>query len=243
MREKMSNQDRNKNISESALVINSKLSDSVKVYKDARVKECTMGNSSSVGDHTKMDFSRVEDYVRIDRFNHLFHAKLGRHSYTGQNTVIMHADIGRFCSISWGVTIGPANHSYDRISTHSFVYNAVDGLRPDNKEEAYNRFTTKCTIGNDVWIGTGATILRDVEIGNGAIVGAGAVVTKDVPPYAIVTGIPAKIIKYRFPEEIIEKLLELKWWNWDDETIRENYEYFAEKVSLERLCELEKRIR
>lgn len=239
----MNNQEINRNIAESALIINSELENSAKVYKDARVKESRMGHFSSVGDHTKMDFSTIDDYVRVDRFNHLFHAKLGCHSYTGQNTVIMHAEIGKFCSVSWGVTIGPANHSYERISTHSFLYNSVDGLRPENEEAAYDRFTTKCIIGNDVWIGTGATILRNVNIGSGAIVGAGAVVTKDVPPYAIAVGVPAKIVKYRFSDEIIEKLLRLEWWNWDDEMIRENYEYFAEKVSEERLCELEMRIR
>lgn len=229
-------------ISETSLIINSELHSPVSVYKDTRVKESSMGQHSSVGDHTKMDYSQLEDYVRIDRFNHLFHAKLGRHSYTGQNTVIMHADIGAFCSISWSVTIGPANHSYNRISTHSFLYNQVDGLRPEGLEAPYDRFASKCRIGNDVWIGTGSVILRDVEIGDGAVVAAGAVVTRDVPPYAIVAGVPARVIKYRFSEEIIDKLQKIQWWNLDDELIRRNYSFFTQEVSLEMLETMEKRL-
>ena len=225
-----------------ALIIDSKLHETTKIYKDVRVKESQLGRNTSVGDHTKMDFSNIDDYVRIDRFNHLYYANLGRHSYTGQNTVIMHAEIGKFCSISWGVTIGPANHSYHRISTHSFLYNEVEGLRPKWEEAAYDRFASKCKVGNDVWIGADATILRDLEIGNGAIVASGAVVTKNVPSYAIVGGVPARIIKYRFPQEIIKKLQNLKWWDWDDEMISQYYEYFAEELTIERLEELEKKV-
>ncbi len=225
---------------ESVKIIDSILDDTVKIYKDIRIKGSKIEKNSSVGDHAKIDFSTLKDYVRIDRFNHLYYTNMGRHSYTGQNTVVMHANVGNFCSISWGVTIGPANHSYERMSTHSFLYNDVDGLRPESAEAAYDRFEKQCKIGNDVWIGAGATVLRNVEIGDGAIVASGAVVTKNVPPYAIVAGIPAKIIKYRFSEEIINQLLEIEWWNWEDKKIYDNYEYFAEKITKERLAELKK---
>ena len=232
----------NEETADSSVIIDSKVDVSAQIYKDVRVKKSQVGNWCSVGDHTKMDFSQIDEYVRIDRFNHLYYANIGRRSYTGQNTVIMHTKIGAFCSIAWGVTIGPANHSYDRISTHSFLYNNVDGIRPENEDVAYDRFSEKCELGNDVWIGAGATILRDVVIGDGAIVASGAVVTKDVPPYAIVAGVPAKVIKYRFSDEIIQKLLEMQWWNQKDNFIRDNYRFFSEKVTLEKLLELEKRI-
>lgn len=229
-------------IADSALLINSEVGDYTAVYKDARIKESKTGEHASIGDHTRVDFSNLGDYVRIDRLNHLYYASLGRRSYTGQNTVIMHANIGAFCSLSWSVTIGPANHSYDRLTTHSFLYNDVDNLRPEDYDQAYNRFHAKCEIGNDVWIGTGATVLRDVCIGDGAVVAAGAVVTKNVPPYAIVGGVPAKIIKYRFSEEIIQRLIKIQWWNKNDAFIRKYYSCFSEEVTLERLKELEERM-
>lgn len=227
----------NEETADSSVIIDSKVDVSAQIYKDVRVKKSQVGKRCSVGDHTKMDFSKIDEYVRIDRFNHLYYANIGRRSYTGQNTVIMHTNIGAFCSIAWGVTIGPANHSYDRISTHSFLYNNVDGIRPENEEAAYDRFSEKCELGNDVWIGAGAIILRNVVIGDGAIVASGAVVTKDIPPYAIVAGVPAKVIKYRFSDEIIQKLLEMQWWNQKDDFIRDNYRFFSEKVTSEKLLE------
>lgn len=232
----------NEETADSSVIIDSEVDVSAQIYKDARVKNSQVGKRCSVGDHTKMDFSKIDEYVRIDRFNHIYYTNIGRRSYTGQNTVIMHTNIGAFCSIAWGVTIGPANHSYDRISTHSFLYNNVDGIRPENEEAAYDRFSEKCELGNDVWIGAGAIILRNVVIGDGAIVASGAVVTKDIPPYAIVAGVPAKVIKYRFSDEIIQKLIEMQWWNQKDNFIRDNYKFFSEKVTSEKLLELEKRI-
>lgn len=90
-------------------------------------------------------------------------------------------------------------------------------------------------IGHDVWIGCNATILRGVTVGCGAVIGANALVNKDVPPYAIVGGVPARIIKYRFEKEIIEKLMTLEWWNWNVEKIRKNRHIFTNKVKLENL--------
>lgn len=116
--------------------------------------------------------------------------------------------IGKFCSFGKGVKVITQNHPYNVISTHPYFYESKFGyLENDN-------LLPSCTeIGNDVWIGDSAIILPGCKtIGNGAIIGAGSVVTKNVPDYAIVAGNPAKIIKYRFSEEMIEKLLSEKWW-------------------------------
>lgn len=139
---------------------------------------------------------------------------IGDYSYVGGNSHIQYAEIGKFCSIGPEVRIGLGKHPLHLKSTHPGFYDidsSYYGITPEynNPEPEYE----KITVGNDVWIGCRAMILDGVTIGDGAIIAAGAVVTKDVPPYAIVGGVPAKIIKYRFQPEKIEELLESEWWN------------------------------
>ncbi len=221
-----------------AEVFGSSLLDGAQVFRMARVKNSQMGRHTSLGDCSRLDDSVLHDYARIDRYNHLFHAILGEHSYTGPQTVIMHATIGRFTSISWGVTIGGAEHDCNRLTTHSFLYNNHDKLRPEGLP-AYDRFASKCEVGSDVWIAANATINRDVTVGDGSVIGANAVVTKDVPPYAIVAGVPARIIRFRFPEEFIQRLLQIQWWNFPDEIIRRHFQLFKEYPTNETLAALE----
>ncbi|MBH0057940.1 CatB-related O-acetyltransferase [Pseudoalteromonas sp. SWXJZ94C] len=137
----------------------------------------------------------------------------------------MHSVIGKFCSISWGVTIGAGEHDYNKLTTHDFLYNRNCDL--NNGQESYDRFEKKLSIGNDVWIGANSTIIRGVVISNGAIIGANSVVTKDVPAYAIVAGCPAKLVKFRFPKDIILRLEKLNWWDLPPEIIKNKFESFA----------------
>lgn len=128
--------------------------------------------------------------------------------------------IGKYCSIAAGVVIMlGGEHYYERVSTYPFNKKFLK-----NFDEAIKDRKTKggVTIGNDVWIGRNALILSGVKIGDGAVIGAAAVVTKDVPPYAIVAGNPAKIIRYRFDEATINAIIKLDWWNWPDEKVRIN---------------------
>lgn len=129
-------------------------------------------------------------------------SKIGKNTFIGKNVTITKATIGNYCSIAPHVSIGPGEHDLSRISTASLVY-----------DDPYSELTEKpVTIGNDVWIGTHVVILRGVSIGNGAVVGAGSVVTKDIPAFAVVAGVPAKIIKYRFNKEQIGLIEKSKWW-------------------------------
>ena len=199
------------------------ISDSAKIYKEAKVIDSQIGDGCSVGDLSKVEASELDAFVRIDRLNYIFGSSLGRHSYTGSNTKIINASVGAFCAISWNVTIGGGDHDYTRFTNHSFLYDNAGTLRPEGEKPLYDRFKDPVVIGNDVWIGTGAIILRGVTVGDGAVIGAGSVVTKDVPPYAIVAGNPARVIKYRFDEAVIKRIQASKWWEMSDEDIRERY--------------------
>ncbi|WP_157981048.1 DapH/DapD/GlmU-related protein [Pseudidiomarina insulisalsae] len=202
------------------------------------MKQSTLGEGCVVGNFSRVDYTELAHKTRIDRNNHIFQAKLGRFSYTGINTVIMHATIGDFTSISWNVSIGGADHDYQRMTQHSFLYSDHDGIRPPEQAIAYDRFTKPITIGSDVWIAAGAVITRGVTIGHGAAIGANAVITRDVEPYTIVVGAPAKAIKKRFSDEIIAALLELQWWNWPVEKIKQHYDLLANKPELSALQQL-----
>lgn len=130
---------------------------------------------------------------------------VGSYTYIGLYTLISKTSIGRYNSIANNVNIGHGEHPLNLISTSSFL-----------NETSYETLTERpCTIEHDVWIGSGATIRRGVTLGIGCVVGANAFVNKDVPPYAVVAGVPAEIIKYRFNEEKIAILLQSKWWELD----------------------------
>lgn len=149
--------------------------------------------------------------------------QLGDYSYISKNSNISNCTIGKFCSIGPNFCCGLGIHPTNGISTAPIFYSTTKQngmtLCKENKAEE----TKHTVIGNDVFIGANVTLLDGVKIGDGAIVGAGAVVTKDIPPYAIAVGVPAKVVKYRFPQEIIDKLLKIKWWD-GDEKMLENVE-------------------
>ncbi|WP_129990606.1 CatB-related O-acetyltransferase [Rahnella sp. CFA14(1/10)] len=140
------------------------------------------------------------------------HCTIGKHNYLNLwVTVYSHTKIGNYCSFARFANIAPDEHPTDWLSTHVFQYDP-----PANK--TFNR-RSETVIGSDVWVGASAIVMQGLKIGHGSIIGAGAVVTKDVPPFAIVGGVPAKIIRYRFNDETITKLLDLKWWDLDPEDL------------------------
>ncbi|RAW09975.1 antibiotic acetyltransferase [Paenibacillus taichungensis] len=157
--------------------------------------------------------------------------EIGKHSYgffkhCKPGTLL--SRVGAFCSINETAEIGFINHPTKFITTHPFVYESRYGLIEDEDTQRLSEISKnkQIEIGNDVWIGAGVLILPSVKIGNGVIVGGGAVVTKDIPDYAVVVGVPAKIIKYRFSESEIKILNKIEWWNWSDKKIKQNGKYF-----------------
>lgn len=154
---------------------------------------------------------------------------VGRYSYGCfkiDETIEPGTIVGSFCSIAPGVSLGGMNHPINFVSSHPFLYDNRYGYITKKNEEVLRNGTVPVIIEDDVWIGRNAIVLPGVTIKKGAVVAAGAVVTKDVEPYVIVGGIPAKEIKKRFTDEQINKLLSIDWTNWDDEKIKSNIESF-----------------
>lgn len=168
-----------------------------------------------VGDYTMYnDF--VNDPVNFEQNNVLYHYPINHDKLI----------IGKFCSIACGAKFlfNSANHTLNSLSTYPFpLFYEEWELEPEKVAESWDN-KGDIVIGNDVWIGFEAVILAGVTIGDGAIIGTRAVVTKDVAPYTIVGGVPAKPIRKRFDDKTIEKLLNMKWWNWSAEKIAQNIE-------------------
>ncbi|WP_290369666.1 CatB-related O-acetyltransferase [Peribacillus simplex] len=151
---------------------------------------------------------------------------IGDYSYVNDRSVIGSGKVGKFCSIGYNCQIGMPEHPLDFISTSPFTYgiNNVFNFNP-----TWNDFNNPPIIGNDVWIGSNSVVLQGVTIGDGAVIAAGSIVTKDVEPYSVVGGVPAKQIKKRFSEEKIKALLELQWWNKSEDDLKMYSKLFHSK--------------
>jgi acetyltransferase-like isoleucine patch superfamily enzyme len=151
---------------------------------------------------------------------------IGDYSYiSGPMAYVEAAEIGKFCSIARQTVIGVSGHDYRIVTTHPFILDPRYGIASRKRREEQK---PPPVIGHDVWIGINAVIHRGVRIGIGAVVASNAVVTKDVAPYSIVGGNPAKHIKYRFSDDLIQALLASEWWNWSDEKLASLAEDFLD---------------
>jgi len=161
--------------------------------------------------------------------------KLSAYSYIASNSSVMNATIGAFCSIGGEVMIGLPSHPLTGISTNPIFFSSLGQcgqvwVTDEANAEAKQEEMLPVSIGSDVWIGSRVMIKGGVKIGVGAVIGAGAVVVNDIPPYAVVGGVPAKVIRYRFTEPIIEKLLTSEWWNCPVDVIRACRHYQSDPV-------------
>lgn len=174
---------------------------------------------------SSFDRCKLDPTARVNPECSLAKTVLGRYSYVGGKSRITDAIIGNFCSIGGKCGIGGGIHPTDMVSTSPVFLKGRNIMGKHFAEIPYAPSKT-VIIGNDVWIGEGVCIVSGVKIGDGAVIGAHAVVTKDVAPYSVVAGVPAREIKKRFDEETIRELLRLEWWNWPDEKLKACGEYF-----------------
>lgn len=182
-----------------------------------------LGKDPTIHKNCQMVNTELGEYTEVGIYNYLENVHLEDYSYTGEFCMVQNAEIGKFANIAAMVRIGPTDHPMSRPTLHHFTYRRVKyGFAEADDEKFFQwRAEQKTFIGHDTWIGHGAIIMPGVNIGNGAVVGSGAIVTKDVEPFTIVVGVPARSIKKRFPDDIVQKLEVIKWWDWSYEIIKE----------------------
>jgi len=186
-----------------------------------RDKNLKIGYLSYAKNSTFEMFNTLKNNVSLNS------VKLGKFTYISTNTKIQYTTIGKFCSVGSDCKIGLGKHpSNTFVSNHPIFFSLFKQAQITFASKNYFDETESISIGNDVWIGSNSIILDGVKIEDGVIVAAGSVVTKDIPAYAIVGGVPAKIIKYRFNKKEIDRLLEIKWWNMDIDFLKTNYKKF-----------------
>ncbi|MBI1282696.1 MAG: acetyltransferase [Anaerolineaceae bacterium] len=183
--------------------------------------------------------SQLGEWTEIGANTQIVESSMDDYSYTAGDNQIIYSEIGKFSNIASHVRINPGNHPMERVTLHHITYRRkMYGLGEQDDADFFEwRRSNKCVIGHDTWLGHNAIIMPGVTVGTGSVIGSGAVVTKDIEPYTIAVGVPAKPIRARFPENIVEKLLQIAWWDWDRLTLEarfddlNNVDQFIEKYA------------
>jgi acetyltransferase-like isoleucine patch superfamily enzyme len=181
-----------------------------------------------LGRHCVVHDSQFEPNVAVGDGGYVVRSQIGLHSYLGLRCIVADSKIGRYCSIASNVSIGSGSHPLARnVSTHPIFH-----LRRLPEWDLVPRDTfdefRPTQVGSDVWIGTNAVLRDGVTVGDGAVIGAGSIVTRDLEPYGVYAGVPARLLRFRFDETVVERLLQIKWWDRDFSWIRRHALTFAD---------------
>ena len=217
--------------------VNSSVNETASIFSNVRIRDSIIQDRCVVGDDSDLMGVEMDTKSEFGRRNLIRKTRIGYGSYTGTNTIVKNCEIGKFTCISWNVSIGGGDHNYHNTSLYTdYWYKRIFGVDFAKNGTSSASLITK--IGSDCWIAAGVNILKGVVVGDGCVIGAGAVVTRDLEPYSIAVGIPARVVKKRFSDEIIELLLKLKWWDWPIEKLRENLDLLRKEPNKEQLLAL-----
>jgi phosphonate metabolism protein (transferase hexapeptide repeat family) len=192
------------------------------IHPTARIREAGIGDRCEIGEDTILEYATLGDF-----------------SYLGERCSVADAAIGKYCAIAANVRIGAPNHPLDRPTIHRFTYCPEYYDLAASRDSGFfaARRAARVVIGHDVWIGHGVIVLPGVTVGHGAVLAAGAVVARDVKPYEIVGGVPARRIRDRLPPDLAARLIAIAWWDWPFETIMQRLADF-QSADVERFCTL-----
>lgn len=213
-------------VSFSCRIISCKVTYPVALGSGNLISETTLSGNVRIFSSNKIYNSKLAGHNRLGDGNTLYNAVLGRYSYLGSGCTVSNATIGQFCSLGNNIMMAPGKHPLNLISTHPAFYSKHTNTSQSFSDKDYFKDLHPIEIGNDVWIGNSVTLVDGVKVHNGSVIAAGAVVTEDVQPYAIVGGVPAKLIRFRFSEETISLLLKSNWWDWPAEKLQSMSQHF-----------------
>lgn len=182
-----------------------------------------LGDTPFLHDDCDVTNSTLGRFVELGQGTRMANTEFGDYSYTDRYADIANAKVGKFANIAAFSRVGPTDHPFHKASQHHFLYRSQDYFANQERDESWFevRAARVTTLGHDVWIGAGAIVKPEVSLGNGCIVASGAVVTKDVPAYTIVAGVPATPLRQRFPDEVCADLDALAWWDWSNEQLEQ----------------------
>lgn len=200
----------------------------VAVGRESYVYQASFGNTVRVLDYCSILHTRLEDNTTVYSHSSLSNATLGSYSYVAENCLLGRVTIGRFSSIGPFFICGYGEHPTRFITSSPAFYSTRRQCGVSFTDSNLFEEQRTTTIGNDVWIGARVFVRDGVRIGDGAVIAAGAVVTADVSDYSIVGGVPARLIRPRFPEEVVRQLLKIQWWNWSEDQLRQAQPWLAQ---------------
>ncbi len=181
-----------------------------------------LGNAPYIHPTASVENAYLHGWTEVGARSSIIESTLGDYSYVTNDCEIIYTEIAKFCSIAAHCRINPGNHPLQRAALHHFTYRSnLFDLGEDDAAFFDWRRSFPVSLGNDVWLGHGAIVMPGITIGDGAVVGAGAVVSRDVAPFMIVAGVPAVVVRPRFPQWVMDALQRIRWWDWSHEVLKE----------------------
>lgn len=216
-----SNLSNNCEIGRISSIFNTQIGEFSSVGDNCKIHNSVIGNNTLIERKSEIEKSNINSFVTIHKNTWITNTWINSYSYLGPNSSVHDTTIGKFCSIAQNLSSGLGNHPTYMVSTSPVFYSSSKECGITLSDDDYYSGRAKSLIGNDVWIGANVFIKSGLSIGDGAVIAAGSIVTKDVMPYSIVAGVPAKEIRKRFSVQDISLLLDIKWWNWEEAILRE----------------------